>query len=210
MTQPDDEPWLAIPADEYEAHMSAVGQSAALRAMFFRVYSDRKPRRLAVLGCTTGSDLQLVDASSTDVVVGVDLNPEYLEIARGRLAALGPRLQLVTGDVLRVDLPRAGFDLVHAALVLEYVDPLLLFRRIHRWLAPGGACSVITQNPTTDLPAVSATSFPSLRRLEGRMRLREARQVQTLAGQCGLRLAQEQVMEVGGKTLVSSVFRTAV
>ena len=171
MADLDENPWLAIPADEYEAHMSAVGQSAALRAMFFRVYSERKPRRLAVLGCTTGSDLQLV-----------------------------------TGDVLRVDLPRAGFDLVHAALVLEYVDPLLLFRRIHRWLAPGGACSVVTQNPASDVPAVGETAFSSLRVLASRMRLREAKQVTTLAGQCGLRLVGEEAAQVGAKTLVSSVF----
>jgi SAM-dependent methyltransferase len=205
MADLDENPWLAIPADEYEAHMSAVGQSAALRAMFFRVYSERKPRRLAVLGCTTGSDLQLVDAAATELAVGVDINPAYLEIARGRLTALGPRLQLVEADVLRVELPPAGFDLVHAALVLEYVDPLLLFRRIHRWLAPGGACSVVTQNPA-DVPAVGETVFSSLRVLAGRMRLREAKQVTTLAGQCGLRLVGQEVAQVGAKTLVSSVF----
>ena len=206
MANVDENPWLAIPADEYEAHMSAVGQSAALRAMFFRVYSERKPRRLAVLGCTTGSDLQLVDASATELAVGVDINPAYLEIARGRLTALGPRLQLVEGDVLRVELTRAGFDLVHAALVLEYVDPLLLFRRIHRWLAPGGACSVVTQNPASDVPAVGETAFSSLRVLASRMRLREAKQVTTLAGQCGLRLVGQEAAQVGAKTLVSSVF----
>jgi SAM-dependent methyltransferase len=209
MTSVDENPWLAIPADEYEAHMSAVGQTAALRAMFFRVYSERKPRRLAVLGCTTGGDLQLVDPSATEVAVGVDINPAYLEIARGRLTALGERLQLVEGDVLRVDLPRAGFDLVHAALVLEYVDPLLLFKRIAGWLAPGGVCSVVTQSPTPDAPAVGETAFLSLRTLASRMRLRDARQVQTLAGQCGLRLVREHATEVAGKSLVSSTFRTA-
>ena len=33
--------------------------------------------------------------------------------------------------------------LVHAALLLEYVDPRALFPRINDCLAPGGACSVI-------------------------------------------------------------------
>jgi SAM-dependent methyltransferase len=201
-------PWLAIPAADYEAHMSAAGQSAVLRAMFFRIYSERKPKRLAVLGCTTGADLQMIDVGDTALAVGVDVNPDYLAAAKERLAALGPRLHLIEGDVLKVQLPPEKLDLVHAALLLEYVDPLSLFRRIHGWLAPGGICSVITQQPAADQPAVTDTGHPSLQVLAGQMRLRDAKQVATLAGQCGLRLAREQTTtEVSGKRLVASVFR---
>jgi hypothetical protein len=35
-----DDPWLRIPAADYEAHMEAVGQSAALRDLFGRVYAE--------------------------------------------------------------------------------------------------------------------------------------------------------------------------
>jgi hypothetical protein len=67
-------PWLRIPAEDYEGHMKAAGQSAALRDLFSVVYAERKPIRLAVLGCTTGSDLQQVDPAVTETVVGVDIN----------------------------------------------------------------------------------------------------------------------------------------
>jgi SAM-dependent methyltransferase len=208
MTSVEASPWLAIPAQDYEAHMAAVGQSAVLRAIFFRVYSAHKPKRLAVLGCTTGSDLQMIDAGDTELAVGVDLNPEYLRIAKERLAALGARLRLIEGDVLRVELPPETLDLVHAALLLEYVDPLSLFRRIRGWLAPGGICSVVTQQPSPDRAAVTQSPYPSLEVLSGHMRLRDAKQVATLAGQCGLRLVRDQTTtEVGGKSLVSSLFR---
>jgi hypothetical protein len=99
------DPWLRIPAEDYEAHMGAIGQSATLRELFSRIYAERKPKRLAVLGCTTGSDLERVDPAVTETVVGVDINLAYLEIARRRLRALGRRLDLVHGDVLHVELP---------------------------------------------------------------------------------------------------------
>ena len=204
---PEEDPWLSIPAEAYEAHMSAVGQSAVLRAMFFRVYTERRPRRLAVLGCTTGADLQRIDVAHTELAIGVDLNPTYLALARARLAALGPRLRLVEGDVMRAELPAHGLDLVHAALLLEYVDPLGLFRRILGWLAPGGACSIVTQDPAPGVPAVSETRHAAaLQPLAARMRVRDARQVTTLAAQCGLRLVRQDATPVGSKSLVSSVF----
>jgi SAM-dependent methyltransferase len=188
--------------------MNAVGQAAILRERFLRLYAEQQPKRLAVLGCTTGSDLQLVDAETTSVAIGVDVNPAYLEIARGRLSALGARLQLIEGDVLSVDLPAGQLDLVHAALLFEYVEPLALFRRIHAWLAPGGVCSVITQSPEPDVRDVTETPYRTIQVLKGRMQLRDAKQVATLAQQCGLRLTREQVAtNVGGKTLVHSVFQ---
>ena len=202
-----DNPWLNIPAADYEAHMRTVGQSAALRALFAEIYAERRPRRLAVLGCTTGSDLESTDPALTDRIVGVDVNRAFVEIARRRLTALGPRLHLVAGDVLEATLPDAPFDLVHAALLLEYVDPHALFRRIHRWLAPDGACSVITQDPLPGVAAVSDTGYESLQILSGRMILRNADEVAALAARAGFRLLHQRATTLAtGKRLVSSLF----
>ena len=89
-----------------------------------------------------------------------------------------------------------------------HVDPLSLFQRVHEWLAPGGACSVITQSPQRQVRAVTETRYRTMQLLARRMRLRDEGQVATLARQCGLRLMREpSATQVGGKTLVCSVFR---
>ncbi len=203
----NDNPWLRIPADDYEAHMEAVGQSAVLRALFTAAYAERRPARLAILGCTTGGDLSHVDPSVTELVVGVDLNGDYLSRARRSGDALGDRLRLLEGDVLRVDLPAGSFDLLHAALLFEYVEPLALFRRMHHWLATDGLCSVVTQEPTPELPAVSRTSYASLAGLAGVMTLRSTEEIAASARQADLRLRQALAVKLpNGKTFVHSMF----
>lgn len=203
----ESDPWLRIPAEDYEGHMEAAGQSAALRDLFSLVYAERKPLRLAVLGCTTGSDLRQVDPAVTEIVVGVDINRDYLEVARQRSMALGSRLHLIHGDVLTVELPPFQFDLVHAALLLEYVDQAALFRRIHQWLAPGGACSVVTQDPTPGVASVSNTGYESLQALGSVMCLRSAEDVARGAGEAGLRfVSRRDATLANGKRLVLSVF----
>lgn len=196
-----------MPADEYEAHMCSIGQSTVLREFFCRVYKESSPTRLAILGCTTGGDLQHVDPTVTGMVVGVDINPAYIEIARARFTTLGSRLHLVNGDVMEVDLPAVQFDLVHAALLLEYVEPLSLLRRIHRWLSPEGTCSVVTQEPIPGGAEVSGSGFRGLGILAGRMFLRKADEVVAMAAEAGFRLLRQRAMTLpNGKCLVNSIF----
>jgi SAM-dependent methyltransferase len=205
-----DSPWLGVPAGDYEAHMTAIGQTQALRESFASVYADVRPARVAVLGCTTGGDLALVDPARTELAVGVDVNGAYLELARSRLGALGPRLQLMCADVLAAELPAASFDLVHAALLLEYVDPAALLARVHGWLAPAGTCSIVTQEPAADLPAVSDTPYASLRALGPHMTLRPFQEITALAAGAGLVLAGRRKLKLAtGKTLVSAAFDKA-
>ena len=123
------------------------------------------------------------------------------------MSTLGPRLQLLCADALRADLPPGRYDLVHAALLLEYVDPASLLHRIFEWLSPGGICSLITQRPTPELPSVSSTRYQSLQTLSERMTLRTAEEVVTLASEAGLRLISSDAVRLpDGKTLVSSLF----
>jgi ubiquinone/menaquinone biosynthesis C-methylase UbiE len=207
MTGPEPNPWMRIPAAEYESHMAQVGQSAALREIFRRAYGEIRPRRLLILGCATGEDFRLVDRAKTLRCVGVDLNRDYLEIARTRLAGAGKKVDLIQGDCLDVDLASNEFDLVYAGLILEYVDAGALFRRIRGWLAPGGACVTVTQNPAEGIPAVSRTGHAGLRVLEEHMILHDADAVDALARSAGLR--RTSVREVGlpgGKSFSVAAF----
>jgi SAM-dependent methyltransferase len=147
---PAPNPWSLLPAADYEAHMGPEGvdQLAPLSALFGKVYRALRPARVLVLGCATGNGLEHVDPAITRRVVGVDVNIQYVAIARQRNLRLGAALELYCEDLLRARLEAGAFDLVHAALVLEYVDPLPAVERIARWLARGGMCSAVVQLPS--------------------------------------------------------------
>jgi hypothetical protein len=59
-----------------------------------------------------------------------------------------------------------GFDLVHAALVLEYVEWSSLLPRVASTLKPGGVLSIVLQVPSVSSPAVTPSPFVRLQSLE--------------------------------------------
>lgn len=201
-------PWLSIPLDDYERHMEAVGQTAALRELFETIYARAKPQRLAVLGCTAGADFDVVDPLSTHVAVGLDVNPTYLQAAQQRSSEIRRSVKWVCGDVLAVELPQAPFDLIHAALLLEYVDAAALFRRVRRWLSPEGYLSIITQQPIDGVAAVSGTCYESLQSLSSTMMLRAAGDIVLIAADAGYAVESQKLLELRtGKVLVHSIFQ---
>jgi SAM-dependent methyltransferase len=204
----DRSPWLRIPAADYEAHMAEIGQSTALRGIFARVYAESAPRRVLVLGCTTGKDLALLDPEVTTTAVGIDLSATYLAIARAALAGVEVPVALIESDVLAVDLEGAEFDLVHAALLVEYVDPEALFGRMRDWLAPDGVCCTVSQNRAEGIAAVSDSGHASLMVLDGQMSLRDPAQLNAAAVRAGL--IRESCVAVGlphGKNFTVATYR---
>jgi SAM-dependent methyltransferase len=142
-------PWMVVPAADYERHMGPQGvdQLAPLAAIFEEVYAAAQPDRLLVLGCGGGNGLEHVNPAVTKRIVGVDVNLQYLGVARQRFIGLGPRLELFCAEAEKFRAAPASFDLVHAALLFEYLHPEPLVRRIAEWLAPAGTCSVVLQLP---------------------------------------------------------------
>ena len=167
-------PWLSIPAVDYEGHMGPAGadQLAPLARIFGEIVAAARPPSIALLGCATGNGLEAVDPAVTSRVVGIDVNPEYLALARRRHAALGGALDLRCGDLLTCALEPAAFALVHAALVFEHLDPAALAARIAGWLAEDGLCSVVLQLAARGAaPPVSPTGVSSLQALAAPRRL---------------------------------------
>lgn len=182
-----DNPWLAISAADYEGHMGAGGvdQLAPLRAIFSDVYARVRPARLAVLGCGPGNGLDVVDPAVTQHFTGVDLSSDYLSLARERHPQLAASASWICASVDRCVLEDASFDLIHAALLLEYVDPSAVLPRVARWLAPGGVFSLVLQLPGGDAP-ISSTGFASLHTLGGLMRLVDPDDLRRVATRAGL------------------------
>jgi SAM-dependent methyltransferase len=206
-----DNPWLAIPAADYEGHMGARGvdQLAPLRAAFADVYARVRPARVAVLGCGTGNGLDVVDAAVTRRFAGVDLNADYLAVARARTPRPAPDSAWICASVDSCDLEAAGFDLIHAALLFEYVDPSRVMPRIAGWLAPGGVFSVVLQQPGGDAP-ISDTGFASLRTLSGLLRLVAPERLRALAASAGLlELSATEIPLAHDKSFWAATFRRA-
>jgi trans-aconitate methyltransferase len=180
-------PWLEIPAADYEGHMGSpqVGQLQMLNKRLGEVVASTRPEEAAVLGCTTGNGFEHFDPQVTRTLLGVDINREYLAIARQRFNGYGPGLELLCADLNDWGFGGRRFDLVHAALVFEYVDAVRLLKQIAFGLKPAGALSVVLQLPVEGLPTVSHTRYTSLEKLNPLFHHFQPDEFRTLAGQAG-------------------------
>ena len=160
-------PWLDIPEADYVGHMSspAVGQQPVLGRLLGDVLEAVRPAAVLLLGGSTGNGLEHVNPAVTARVVVIDINPKYLLRLRERFPNPTYELGVRPGDVAEVELGREAYDLVHAGLLLEYVAWPLLLPRVASALRPGGVLSVILQGPSASSPAVTPTTFTSLRAL---------------------------------------------
>ena len=166
-------PWLRIPASDYEAHMALpdVGQAQAIRKLMASALKEYTPASLAVIGCTTGNGLEHVDPTHTRRVVGVDINAAYLAVLETRFAGKIPHLELIEADITA---PGFGFDpvsMVFAALLFEYVDVAAALRNIARCLTPEAILVAVLQLPSPESAPVTASRYKSLKLLSSIMKL---------------------------------------
>ncbi len=204
MTTPN--PWTVVQAADYERHMGPEGldQLAPLSSLFQEVVLATQPDRVLVLGCGTGNGLEHIDPAVTKSVVGVDVNLQHLGIARQRYFHLGPRLELYCAEIEKFRLPSVRFDLVHAALVLEYLHPDALARRAPEWLSDAGVLSVVLQ-----LPGGEPVEAPSkaMRLIDRAAKLVPPDDLTALLAEHGLARKRERVVPVAhGRRLWAGLF----
>ncbi len=70
-------PWLKIPFNDYENHMTSIGQLQVLNDIFKGALKKFEPEHLTILGCTTGNGLEHVNPEITKTVHAVDINKSY-------------------------------------------------------------------------------------------------------------------------------------
>ncbi len=160
-------PWLTIPASEYEAHMGDpnVDQLQFLGRILGEALEAYRPESVAVLGCATGNGFERIDLAATKKIFGIDINKQYLEIASKRHSHRLEGLSLVCSDLFHWKPSAEVFDLVYAALIFEYLEPELLLERIQRSLKPDGKLVVVFQLANYG-GAVSCAGYSGLRSLE--------------------------------------------
>ena len=206
------DPWLSIPLADYEGHMGAdnVRQLSALSDLFKRTLDVCLPDSVAVLGIAGGNGLEHVRATTVERVIGIDINPQYLDAVRRRFVA-HPTLELHCVDVARDELHLDPVSLVHAALFFEHAGLGRALSNAVSLVAPGGHLSVVLQLPEREQQNVSATSYPSMQTLAGSFALIDVSRFRALTEQLGLRLLTEELRPLGtGKTLWLGIFGAPV
>lgn len=157
-------PWLGIPLADYEGHMQlpSVGQAELMSDLFAAALDRYTPRSVALLGCAGGNGFERARGRGLERVVGVDLNPEYIEQARARYEPQVPHLELYVGDVQTTAFAFAPVELVFAGLLLEYVELDAVLPRIQAMLRPGGVLVTVVQLPSPLIPEISPSPFVRL------------------------------------------------
>jgi hypothetical protein len=202
-------PWLTIPLADYEGHMGStdVDQSALLSELFRAALIRHRPHSLAVLGCAGGNGFDQIDPTTTERVFAIDINPDYTAEVFTRYRSRLEGLQVLTMDIQTAALPAISVDLVHAGLILEYVDVPCVIPRIAGMVAPGGTFHAVLQMHSNSMPSVSATKFSSLQRLTPSMRLVSPDELIKLAFEADLSLqGQEFVQTRAGKMFAVLTF----
>ncbi len=117
---------------------------AQTRGMFQRrreLVSDLRGEVLE-LGCGTG--LMFAHYAPGVHVVGVELDPDFLERGRARAAEARARVQVVSADAQKLPFDAASFDAVVSSLVFCSVEsPPAALAEVRRVLAPGGQLRMI-------------------------------------------------------------------
>ncbi|MDR3737048.1 MAG: class I SAM-dependent methyltransferase [Acidobacteriaceae bacterium] len=201
-------PWQQVPLADYEAHMNAaaVDQAAALSALFGEVLALRHPASVAVLGVAGGNGLERIDPQQTQRVVGIDLNPSYLDAVRQRFAHLRG-LELHAVDLTNQTLELAPVDLVHAALIFEHAGTERCLDNALALAAPTGALAVVLQLPGEASGNVGGSGVASIQKLADHFTLVEPEAFTQKLAARGLRIIHESRLPVPeGKQFWLGVF----
>lgn len=202
-------PWLRVPLDQYEGHMSAPGveQFDVLSALFANAVTYARPATVAILGIAGGNGLEHIDSEATTRTVGIDINPDYLETVRKRYPKL-PGLELhrldLSGPIATID----PVELVHAALIFEHAGTGRCLDNALALVAPDGRFSVVLQLPGKPGHEVAQTSFDAMQHLKSDFHLIDPAQLQkTLEARNWTLEEQSQIPLPSEKALWMGIFR---
>ena len=202
-------PWLSIPLAEYEGHMALpeIGQAEMLAGELEFAVRQYSPKSVAVIGCAGGNGLDRLVESGIERIVGIDINPAYVQTVLRRFRSRIPGLELHVADIQSMLPQIAHVDLIFAALILEYVDVPMTMRSFQNLCAPDGALIVILQAASPNVEKTSPSPYKSIQLLAPAMRLLDQGDVQERAIAAGFSLASSRVVSLrSGKDFVVLCF----
>ena len=204
-------PWLKIPAADYEGHMSSstVAQQSFLAQTFKESLESHDSSAIALLGCATGNGLEHIDKSVTRRVTAIDINPEYLAKLRQCYGVSVPGLEIVETDLETCEIENQTYSLIFAGLIFEYIDPRILLPKINSWLRSDGVMVAVLQLPAKHLKKITDTPYVSLKKLDAIMKFISPHDFKSMAHDAGLkeRRAKTATLESGKSFYVGTYNR---
>ncbi len=114
----------------------------ATRGHLYRRAGLIRARRVLDVGCGTGVVTLEMARRTRGTVVGLDIDPAMLELARAR----GGRASYERGDALELHYPDEHFEIVSCHFVLMWVaDPEQAVREMARVTTPGGSVLICAE-----------------------------------------------------------------
>jgi len=202
-------PWLDIPLADYEGHMAlpSVGQADMLATQFGELLASWMPESAAVIGCAGGNGFDRVRVATTKRLVGIDINPQYVQELAYRYAATIPGLELYVRDIQE---PLAGIEpvqFIYAALVMEYVEPAAALANLASLCGPDAILAIVLQLPSPG-PPVTDSPFARLKELAPVLRLVPPDELAARACLQGFALlATRHLTVASGKQFALQLFR---
>ena len=203
-------PWLDIPLADYEAHMAlpTVGQADLIARELATLLRGYSPTSIAIIGCAGGNGFDCAAGSGISRVVGVDINPQYIERARARYEGRIPGLEMHIADIQACQSLFEPVDLIYVALVLEYADLDRTMGVLAAHCNSNGVLAVLSQLPHETMAHVSPSPYASLQLLAPGMRLISQEELRRQAEHAGFApLHSGTVTAIGGKRFRIDEFR---
>jgi len=201
-------PWLSIPLADYEGHMRSdeVRQLDALSELFAAALERCQPASVAILGVGGGNGLDRIDTRVTRRVVGLDLNPRYLDETRKRYGGTC-NLSLHCVDLEEEQVELEPVQLVHAALVFEHAGTDRCLENAVSLVDTGGTLCAVLQLPGPAEQETGRSNFSSMLTLKGNFALVDPVGLRSRLARAGLRMRDEVLRPVSaGKRLWMGMF----
>lgn len=130
------------PEQWHDRYRQQAGWTQELRLHLFERFALQRAGRVLEAGCGTGAVLAEVSTRSAAHSYGLDINFEYLRLARQH----APVARLAAGDAHRLPYASGSFDLVYCHYLLLWVkDPAQVVGELARVTRRGGAVMLMAE-----------------------------------------------------------------
>jgi ubiquinone/menaquinone biosynthesis C-methylase UbiE len=126
----------------YDLVMQLTMRESTFKRRLVEQMRIEKSHRVLDLGCGTATLTILIKKAYMEVeIIGLDIDPKILEIARSKVQKAGVDIKLDQGSAFELPYPDNSFDRAVSSLVIHHLtheNKVRTFREIFRILKPGG------------------------------------------------------------------------